>query len=85
MLDVLGNTTIHYTHTNTTCGPVRSAAQLGGHRCGHRAYFYRNSERHVKKKKNIEEIIKTKKDYIESQTKTRAEVEKEITKKQNNK
>ena len=34
---------------------------------------------------NIEEIIKTKKDYIESQTKTRAEVEKEITKKQNNK
>ena len=30
---------------------------------------------------NIEEIRKTKKDYIESQTKTRSEVEKEITKK----
>ena len=29
---IILHTNIHYTHTNTTRGPVRSAAQLGGHR-----------------------------------------------------
>ena len=35
---IILHTNIHYTHTNTTCGPVRSAAQLGGHLSEHKHF-----------------------------------------------